>query len=67
MMLTWVAILIVVVVGGLLVYWHLSGTQILAPGRRTSEGLFDGVSGGDQPSHGHDGGGSGDGDAGASH
>jgi hypothetical protein len=41
----WLAIPIVVVVGGLLIYWHWTGTQIVAP-RAARKGSVDGSGGG---------------------
>jgi hypothetical protein len=68
MIMTWVAVLFVIIVGALLAYWHFSGKQIVWPQGRAGDGFFDGVSGIDTSDHGHDGAGSdGGADAGGGH
>jgi hypothetical protein len=64
-MIFWVAIVIVIVVGSLLLYWHFSGTQLLSMSGRRNGGFFDGVAGVGPADQSHDGGAGDGGDGGA--
>ena len=68
MITAWVAIVIVVAVGGLLPYWHFSGAQLFVIDRRRKDAnFFDGTSGVGHDNHGGHSPGGGDGDGGSGH